>query len=81
MHVLAIWIFNTTILEMSFLLSKYGPCLVNFSIPHYGILFFFPQCSTYLVDMRFCRYVPNSPRNKKKMLHGSCLLEKLFFGL
>jgi hypothetical protein len=36
-----------------------------------------PQCSTALEGMRFCRHVPNSPRDKNKMLHNSCLLEKV----
>jgi hypothetical protein len=78
MHMLTIWIFNTTILEMSFLLSKNGLCLVNFSILHCGN-FFSPQCSTPLVGMRLCRHVPNSPRDKNKMMHHPCLLEKVIF--
>jgi hypothetical protein len=38
---------------------------------------FFSQCSTPLVGMRLCRHVPNSPRNKNKMMHHPCLLEKV----
>jgi hypothetical protein len=52
--------------------------LVNFSILHFG-KYFFPQCSTPLVGMRLCRHVPNSPRDKNKMMHHLCLLEKVFF--
>jgi hypothetical protein len=40
---------------------------------------FFVQCSTPLVGMRFCRHIPNSPKNKNKMSHNSCLLEKVVF--
>jgi hypothetical protein len=40
---------------------------------------FFSQCSTPLVDMRFCRHLPNSPRYKNKVLHNPCLLEKVSF--
>jgi hypothetical protein len=31
------------------------------------------------MDMRFCRHIPNSPRDKNKMLHNPCLLEKVVF--
>jgi hypothetical protein len=51
MHVLIVWIFNTTILEMSFLLSIM-PLLVN------------EVCFTPLVGMRFCKHVRNSPKDK-----------------
>jgi hypothetical protein len=40
---------------------------------------FFSQCCTLLVDMRFCRHVPNSPRDGNKMLHNPFLLEKVVF--
>jgi hypothetical protein len=51
MQVLIVWIFNTTTLEMSFLLSnKKRPLFVNFSIPHCGI--FLSHCSIPLVGMR-----------------------------
>jgi hypothetical protein len=30
------------------------------------------------MDMRFCRHVPNSLRDKNKKLHNSCLPEKMF---
>jgi hypothetical protein len=29
--------------------------------------------------MRLCRHVPNSPRDKNKMMHHPCLLEKVVF--
>jgi hypothetical protein len=31
------------------------------------------------MGMRFCRHVPNSSRDKNKMLHNPCLLEKVVF--
>jgi hypothetical protein len=31
------------------------------------------------MDMRFCRHIPNSPRDKNKMLHNPWLLEKVVF--
>jgi hypothetical protein len=35
-------------------------------------IYYFCQCSTPLVDMRLCRHVPNSPRDKNKsMQHPS----------
>jgi hypothetical protein len=68
-----IWIFNTTIFCMPFLLY------VNFSIPPCGI-YFFSQCSTPLVDMRFCRHIPNSPKDKNKCCTIHAYLKKLFFG-
>jgi hypothetical protein len=60
-------------LEMSFLLSKNHLCW--WISPHCG-KYFFPQCSTSLVDMRFCRYIP---RDKNKMMHHPSLLEKVVF--
>jgi NADH:ubiquinone oxidoreductase subunit B-like Fe-S oxidoreductase len=50
----------------------------NFSIPCCK-KYFFPQCSTSLVGMRFCRYVSNSPRDKNIILHNPCLLENVAF--
>ena len=57
-HVLIFWIFNTTIFYMSFLLSKNS---LRMWILAYLLVKndFFLQCSTCLVDMRFCRQVPN----------------------
>jgi hypothetical protein len=40
---------------------------------------YFSQCSTLLVGMRFSIHVPNSPRDKNKMMHHPCLLEKVNF--
>jgi hypothetical protein len=40
---------------------------------------FFSQCSTLLVDVRFCRQVSNSPRNKISMRFIPYLLKKWFF--
>jgi hypothetical protein len=31
------------------------------------------------MDMRFCRHIPNSPKDKNKMLHNPCLLEQVVF--
>jgi hypothetical protein len=39
----------------------------------------FLQCSTPSVSMRFCGYIPSSLRNKNKMMHHLCILEKLVF--
>jgi hypothetical protein len=39
----------------------------------------FSQCSTPPMGMRFCRHLPNPPRDKKKMSHDPCLLEKVVF--
>ena len=64
--------------EDVFSIVKKRPLLVNFSIPHCG-KYFFPQCSTSLVDMRICRHVPNSPRDKNKMIDHPCLLEIVIF--
>jgi hypothetical protein len=61
-----------------FSIVKKRPLLVNFNIPHYG-KYFFSQCSTRLVGMRLCRHVPNSPRDKNRMMHHPCLLEKVVF--
>ena len=33
------------------------------------------------MGMRFCTHIPNLPRDKDKMLHNPCLLEKVVFGL
>jgi hypothetical protein len=51
---------------------------VNISIP-YCVNFIFSQCFTPLVGMRFCRHVPNLPRDKNKMLCNPCLLKKVVF--
>jgi hypothetical protein len=45
-----------------FSIVKNRRLLVNFSVPHIG-KYFFSQCSTPLVGMRFCRHIPNSPRD------------------
>jgi hypothetical protein len=31
------------------------------------------------MGMRFCRHIPDPPRDKNKMLHNPCLLEKIVF--
>jgi hypothetical protein len=31
------------------------------------------------MGMRFCRHIPNSPKDKNKMLHNPCLLENVVF--
>jgi hypothetical protein len=41
-----------------FSIDKKWPLFVNFNILHCG-KYFFSQCSTPLVDMRFCKHVPN----------------------
>jgi hypothetical protein len=64
--------------ENVFSIVKEQPLLVNFSIPHCG-KYFFPQCSTPLLGMRLCRHIPNSPRDKNKMMHHPCLLGKVDF--
>jgi hypothetical protein len=46
-----------------FFIVKKRPLYVNFSIPPCG-KWFFSQCSTPLVDLRFWGHVPNSLRNK-----------------
>jgi hypothetical protein len=50
----------------------------NFSIPHCGKYIFF-QCSIALLGTRLYRHVPNSPKDKNKMMHHPCLLEKIAF--
>jgi hypothetical protein len=40
---------------------------------------FFSRCSTPLVGMGFCRHIPSSPRDKNKMMHHPCLLDKVVF--
>jgi hypothetical protein len=42
---------------------------------------FFSKCSTPLVDMRFCRHVLNSIRNKNMERHIPYLLKKMAFFL
>jgi hypothetical protein len=54
-----------------FIVKKW-PLFVNFSISLVEF-FFSSQCSAPLVGMRFCRYVPNSPRNKNFKLHDPYL--------
>jgi hypothetical protein len=73
MHVLPVWIFNTSIFGDVFSIVKKRPLFVNFHILIVGKKN--PQCSTPLVGMRFCRHVLNSPRDKNKMLHNSRLLK------
>jgi hypothetical protein len=51
---------------------------VNFSITLCG-KFFFWQPSTTLVNMRFCRHVPNSTRNKNVKSGKPCLRPKMVF--
>jgi hypothetical protein len=70
--------FQYKIFENVFSIVKKWPLLVNFSIPHCG-KFSFSQCSTLLVGMILCRHIPNSPRDKNKMMHHPCLLEKVVF--
>ena len=52
--------------------------LVNFSISHCWEKKN-SQCSTPLVGLRLYRHVPNSPRDKNKMMHHPYLLEKVVF--
>jgi hypothetical protein len=52
---------------------KKRPLYVNFSIPLCR-KWFFPQCSTRLVGMRFWGHVPNSLRNKNMERHIPYLL-------
>jgi hypothetical protein len=61
-----------------FSIAKKQPSLVNFNLPHCG-KYLFSQCSTALVDVRFCRHISNSPRDKHNMMHHPCLLEKVVF--
>jgi hypothetical protein len=61
-----------------FSIVKKRPSLVNFSISHCG-KYYFSQYSTPLVGMRFCRYIPSSLRNKNRIMHHPCLLEKVVF--
>jgi hypothetical protein len=77
MDVLIVWLFNTTISEMSFYcLKKAFVC----EFQHTSLWkTFFSQCSSPLVGTRFCRHVSNSPRDKYKMLHNPSLLEKVVF--
>jgi hypothetical protein len=62
-----------------FSIVKKWHLLVNFSIYHCGIFLFFSQCSTPLIGMKFCRHIPSSPRDKNKMMHHPCLLDKVVF--
>jgi hypothetical protein len=61
-----------------FFIVKKRPLLVNFSIPHCR-KYIFSQCSTPHVCMRLCRHVPNSPRDKNKMMHHLRLLERVVY--
>jgi hypothetical protein len=70
-------VFNTTILEMSFLLSKNGLCWWISAYPIVGKKN--SQYSTPLVGMRYFRHIPNSPKDKNKMMHHPCVLEKIVF--
>jgi hypothetical protein len=60
-----------------FILKK-QPLYVNFSISPCG-KWFFSQCSTPLVGMRFWEHVPNSLRNKNMERHIPYLLKKMVF--
>jgi hypothetical protein len=62
----------------AFFIVKKLPLYVNFSIPSCGN-WFFSQCSTLLVDMRFCGHVPNSTRNKYMKFLSPYLLQKMVF--
>jgi hypothetical protein len=64
--------------EDVFSIVKKWPLLVNFNIFHCG-KFIFSQCSRLLLDMRLCRQVPDSPRDKNKMMHHPCLFGKVVF--
>jgi hypothetical protein len=57
---------------------KNWPLYVNFSIPLCAKWCFF-QGSIPLMDMRFCWYVPNSPRNKNLKSLNPYLLYKMVF--
>jgi hypothetical protein len=59
-----------------FFIVKERPLYVNFSIPPCG-KWFFSQCSTSLVGMRFWGHVPNSLRNKNMEKHIPYLLCKM----
>jgi hypothetical protein len=56
-----------------FFIFRYRPLNVNFSIPPCK-KWFFSQCSTPLVGMRFWGHVPNSLRNKNMERHIPYLL-------
>jgi hypothetical protein len=60
-------------IEDVFSIVKKRPLFVNFSLHHYGKYILF-LCSAPLVGIRFYRHVPNSPRDKHKMLHNPCCL-------
>jgi hypothetical protein len=84
-YVLNVWIFDTTIFYMHFLLSKYCLCKWISAYPqwHVEYNFFLTSCgiwcSTPLVGMRFCKYVPNSTRNKNIKSCNPYLLQKVVF--
>jgi hypothetical protein len=61
-----------------FFIVKKRPLYVNFSIPPCR-KWFFSQCSTPLVAMRFWGHVPNSLRNKNMERHIPYLMQKWFF--
>jgi hypothetical protein len=60
-----------------FIVKKW-PLYVNFSIPPCGN-FFFSQCSTPLVGVRFCTHVSNSTRNKNVKSGKPYLHPKMVF--
>jgi hypothetical protein len=74
-HVLRVWIFNTKISHMPFSLSKNGLYMWISISPCVKWCFF--KGSISLVGMKFCKHVPNSPRNKNVKRLIPCVLEKL----
>jgi hypothetical protein len=62
----------------AFFIVKKRPLYVNFSISLCA-KWCFSQGSICLVGMRFCRHVPNSPRNKNLKSLNPCLLLKMVF--
>jgi hypothetical protein len=62
----------------AFFIVKKLPLYVNFSIPSCG-KWFFSQCSTLPMGMRFCGHVPNSIRNKNMKFFNPYLLQKMAF--
>jgi hypothetical protein len=74
-HVFTIWIFNTKFFVCLFHCQKTAFVCEFKNTPLWKIVF--SQCSTLPMGMRFYRHIPNSPRDKNKMLHNPCLLEKV----
>jgi hypothetical protein len=71
-YMFTIWIFNAIIFLMFFYCQR-RPLYVNFNISPWG-KWFFSQCSTPLVGMRFWGHVTNSLRNKNIERHIPYLL-------